>query len=36
MFIIEVIYKLIYEGVNIKDSILDMMFNEFCLENEWY
>lgn len=29
------IYRTIYEGANIKESILDMMSNEFRSENEW-
>ncbi len=29
------IYSTIYEGANIKESILDMMSNEFRSENEW-
>lgn len=36
MPITEAIYKSIYEGANIKDSILDMMSNEFRSENEWH
>ncbi|EHJ56048.1 glycerol-3-phosphate dehydrogenase [NAD(P)+] [Streptococcus urinalis FB127-CNA-2] len=30
------IYKSIYEGADIKESILGMMFNEFRSENEWH
>ncbi|WNZ97112.1 NAD(P)H-dependent glycerol-3-phosphate dehydrogenase [Streptococcus iniae] len=30
------IYKVIYEGMDVKDSILGMMSNEFRSENEWH
>lgn len=30
------IYKVIYEGVDVKESILGMMSNEFRSENEWH
>ncbi|EHI70753.1 NAD(P)H-dependent glycerol-3-phosphate dehydrogenase [Streptococcus ictaluri] len=36
MPITSAIYKSIYEGADIKESILGMMSNEFRSENEWY
>ncbi len=35
MPITSAIYRTIYEGADIKESILDMMSNEFRSENEW-
>lgn len=35
MPITSAIYRIIYEGADIKESILDMMSNEFRSENEW-
>lgn len=35
MPITSAIYRIIYEGADIKESILDMMCNEFRSENEW-
>ena len=33
--ITQAIYRVIYEGVNIKEAITDIMSNEFKAENEW-
>ena len=30
------IYKVIYEGADVRDSILGMMSNDFRSENEWH
>lgn len=35
MPITQAIYRVIYEGVNIKEAITDIMSNEFKAENEW-
>ena len=35
MPITQAIYRVIYEGVNIKEAITDIMNNEFKAENEW-
>ncbi len=35
MPITQAIYRVIYEGVNIKEAINDIMSNEFKAENEW-
>lgn len=35
MPITQAIYKVIYDGHDIKDAIHDMMSNEFKAENEW-
>ncbi|ETI84988.1 MAG: Glycerol-3-phosphate dehydrogenase NAD(P)+, partial [Streptococcus anginosus DORA_7] len=31
----QAIYQVIYENVNIKDAVSELMSNEFKAENEW-
>jgi glycerol-3-phosphate dehydrogenase [NAD(P)+] len=35
MPITQAIYQVIYENVNIKDAVAELMSNEFKSENEW-